>query len=98
MLRVTGRVVRVDAKSGVKNPGTDEARAWAFDVIKVLVAEQAIVEVTRFADNAECRKPSVGEEVDYAVEVSVRGGRQNVVLDKPWLALFPDNGLQAVGA
>ncbi len=89
MLRVTGKVVRLDSKSGTKvNTETGEARAWAFDVIKVLVADQAIVEVTRFADSS-VPLPDVGESVDYAVECAARGGRLNVQLDKPWAELFP---------
>ncbi len=94
MLRVTGKVVRLDSKSGTKvNTETGEARAWAFDVIKVLVADQAIVEVTRFADSS-VPLPDVGEPVDYAVECAARGGRLNVQLDKPWAELFPKSDAQ----
>ena len=89
MLRVTGKVVRTDNKSGTKvDTVTGEARTWSFDNIKVLVASQAVVEVTRFSDSATAL-PVVGADVDYAVEVAARGGRLNINLDKPWAALFP---------
>ena len=52
LLRVTGRVVRTDHRAGTKvNQSTGEARDWAFDTINVLVADQSIAEVTRFADS-----------------------------------------------
>lgn len=96
MLRVTGKVVRTDGKSGEKiNATTGEVRPWAFDVIKVLVADQAIVEVTRFADSLT-PLPGVGTEVDYAVDVNARAGRVNVQLDKPWADLFPAAGKPVV--
>ena len=89
MLRVTGQVVRTDNKSGTKvDTVTGEARNWAFDNIKVLVADQAVVEVTRFSDSST-PLPVIGAAVDYAVEVAARGGRLNINLDKPWTALFP---------
>lgn len=89
MLRVTGTVVRTDRRSGEKtNTSTGEVRPWAFDIVKVLVASQAVVEVTRFTDSAT-PLPDVGELVDYAVEVAARAGRLNITLDKPWGELFP---------
>ncbi len=98
MLRVTGKVVRVDSRAGEKlNEKTGEMRPWAFDTIKVLVAEQAIVEVTRFADSTY-PAPDIGEQVDYAVEVAARAGRLNVQLDKPWDELFPKARLAAASA
>lgn len=98
MLRVTGKVTRTDRKSGTKlNEATGEMRAWAFDVIKVLVADQAIVEVTRFADSAT-QLPDVGDEVDYAVDVAARQGRLNVQLDKPWAELFARPVVKPVSA
>lgn len=89
LLRITGRVVRTDNKSGTKvNPSTGEARDWSFDVIRVLVADQDVAEVTRFADSST-PLPAVGAEVDYAVNAEARGGRLNVQLDKPWAELVP---------
>lgn len=92
MLRVTGRVVRTDVKSGTKaNATTGELRDWSFTVVKLLVAEQDITEVTMFGDSAT-PVPGVGTEVDWAVDVNVRetGARRvNVQLDKPWSELFP---------
>lgn len=95
MLRVTGKVVRTDTKSGTKvDTTTGEARNWSFVNIKVLVADQAIVEVTRFSDSST-PSPAVGDAVDYAVEVAARGGRLNINLDKPWAALFPPAAAKA---
>lgn len=92
MHRITGRVVRIDQKTGVKETadaksGEVTRKPWAFDIITVLVADQAIVEVTRFGDSA-VPLPAVGAQVDYAAAVAVRGSRLNVQLDKPWADLF----------
>lgn len=89
MLRATGRVVRVDSKSGTKvNEQTGEARNWGFDVIRLLVADLDVVEVQRFKDNpTPC--PSVGDQVDYAVSTDSYKGKVSVQLDKPWADLFP---------
>jgi len=89
ILRVTGRVVRVDSKSGTKvNEQTGEARAWGFDIIRTLVAEQDVVEVQRFRDHST-PAPAVGADVDYAVTVETFRGKPSFQLDKPWAELVP---------
>lgn len=88
LVRATGRVLRTDYKSGAKtDPTTGEIRPWSFNTVKVLVAEQDIVEVTMFGDSTT-PVPHVGAEIDWAVVVQPRGGRVNVQLDKPWADLF----------
>lgn len=89
MLRVTGRVVRTDHKSGAKvDAATGEVKPWSFDIITVLVAEQAIHEVQRFSSSGTpC--PSVGDDVDYAVNVEVYRNKPSFGLDQPWASLFP---------
>lgn len=88
MLRLTGRVVRTDLKSGnTADKTTGELRAWSFTIVKVLVAEQDIAEVSIYSDSTT-PVPAVGSEVDYAVIATVRGSRLNVTLDKPWADLF----------
>lgn len=90
MLRVTGRVLRVDYKSGAKaDASTGELRPWAFHVVKILVADMDLAEVTIFGDSPYVGSAVVGAEVDWAVSVAARGGRLNVQLDKPWAELFP---------
>lgn len=76
MFRLTGRVVKVSEKSGSKaDTKTGEVRLWAMDIYTVLVAEQAIVEVVRFAGSA-IPAPAVGANIDWAVEVSPRAGNR----------------------
>ncbi len=89
MLRVTGRVVRTNNKNGAKvDQVSGEVKPWSFDIITVLVAEQAIVEVQRFS-SSETPCPSVGDAVDFAVSVEVYRNKPSYGLDKPWAALFP---------
>lgn len=98
LTRITGRVVRVDSKAGTKiNEQTGEARAWGFDVIRILVAEQDVVEVQRFKDNTT-PAPAVGTEVDYAVTIDVYRNKPSASLDKPWHELVPAKQLSAVPA
>jgi hypothetical protein len=67
-----------------KVTGEVTSRPWAFNVVRVLVAGQDVAEVTIFRDNST-PVPAVGDEIDYAVEMS--GGRAQVY--QPWAALFP---------
>jgi hypothetical protein len=89
MLRITGKVVRLDARSGHSpDKVTGELKPWAFDIITVLVAEQAVVNVQKFASNTT-PTPPVGAEVDVAVDVDVFRGTPSYQLVKPWADLFP---------
>jgi len=84
MLRVSGKCLRVEERSGTKlNEATGELRPWAFDVCRILVADSDVVEVTRWANSPVCQ-PGRGDYVDWLVDVSARGGRLNVALDSEW--------------
>jgi len=99
MLRLTGRVVRVDTRNGSKtNQATGEVRAWTMNTVRVLVAEQAVVEAVLFeSDKLFC--PIVGQDVDLAVEVEARGDRLRVAVVDRWADAQPLAGkVQAVKA
>ena len=84
LMRVTGRVVKIDARSGSKvNEATGETRPWSLSNIRVLFRDMDIVEVTRFADS-RVPLPEVGEDVDWVANVDARGSRLNVSLDSAW--------------
>jgi len=85
LVRVTGRVTKVTSRSGTKvNTDTGEARDWAFTSVRVLVADQDVVEVTMFADSA-VPVPAAGDQVDYLVDAAARGGRLNLSVDSDWI-------------
>jgi len=69
LLRVTGPVLRVDARSGISKR-TNEAYRIPFAVI--LVENQGVAEVN-IPDTVEVRT-AAGEFVDWCVEVSAFGG------------------------
>jgi hypothetical protein len=88
MLRVSGRVVRVDERSGSKaDQSTGEIRPWSMRIVRVLVAEQDIVEVATFGSDGPV--PTVGEAVDLAVEASVFKGKLSLALRNTWDAVQP---------
>jgi hypothetical protein len=89
VLRLTGKVVKIDQRSG-QSPDkvTGELKPWSFDIITVLVADQAIVPVQKFSSNAT-QTPPIGAQVDVAVEVDVFRGVPSYQLVKPWEDLFP---------
>lgn len=84
MLRLTGKVVRLDSRSGHSpDKVTGELKPWAFDIITVLVAEQAIVNVQKFASNTT-PTPAVGDQVDYAVTCDVFRNTPSYQVDALW--------------
>ena len=91
MLRVTGKCVRVERKSGVKitNSATGEGRAWAFDLCTVLVAQQSVVEVTRFSD-AGSVAPTLNANVDWAVNVKTNNFGLQYGYECDWAELEPE--------
>ena len=89
MLRLTGKVTRIDTRSGqYPDKVTGEFKPWSFDMVNVMVADQAIVVVQRFSNNPT-PVPVVGQEIDYAVTAEVFRERVTFQVDKPWADLFP---------
>lgn len=89
MLRLTGKCVKLDTRSGMSpDKTTGELKPWSFDLITVLVADQAIVVVQKFASNTTTA-PGIGDPVDYAVTVDVFRNTPSFQLDSPWASLFP---------
>jgi len=104
MLRVTGRVVKIDDRRGSKtNEDSGEVTPWVMDLARVLVGGVDIVEVTHF------RKPTeepfkglglaVGQEIDLAVEISNgRGGRPpSISVEQTWSQLVGEQPAASTG-
>ncbi len=91
MLRLTGKAVRRDSRSGHSpDKVTGELKPWSFDIITVLVAEQAVVNVQKFASHTD-ETPAVGSEVDLAVTVDVFRGTPSFQYAGTWESMLPQS-------
>lgn len=72
--RISGPVLNSDSRSGITRPRGEDpgGRPYTIRSASVLVADTGVAEVT-FPDDMEL--PRRGEDVDYAVEVTVYAGR-----------------------
>ncbi len=96
MLRLTGKAVRLDSRSGHSaDKLTGELKPWAFDIVTVLVAEQAVVNVQKFASHTD-PTPAVGEAVDLAVTVDVFRGTPSFQYAGTWASLTPQEAPRPV--
>lgn len=85
MLRVSGRVTRVQYKTGKRS---NDGEAWHMHVYSINVADLAILQVTGFADSKEPAY-APGTEVDLGVQVAVRNGVAEYRLDGDWSEFAP---------
>jgi hypothetical protein len=91
MLRVTGKVQRVNTRSGGKtDESTGEYKPWSFDLIKVVDGGGELNVVQRFDRDDAPARPERGDEVDYAVTPEVFRGRVTLALQDDW-ALYAED-------
>lgn len=79
--RVTGTVLKVETRSGVK-----DGRDWSMTTARILVANEDICDVG-IPDSFRSAHPPLGsgEQVDLMVSIRVgRGGFLNIDAVKPW--------------
>lgn len=71
-VRITGDVVKVEERSGTKN-----GRDWKLKICRVLVAKEAIYEVT-IGERSPISDARVGASVDWFCDVSTYNGRLKI--------------------
>jgi hypothetical protein len=101
MLRVTGKVTKRDSREGAKlNPETGELRPWKINSARVLVAGQALVDVSAFEREGAPALPALHDECDLAVEAESYKGKINYNLVGTWASLFaaPAKSLHAAAS